>query len=229
MSEIVAQQDQIEKIKALKVLPDPPPYPTLPVFNVLSTLEERINIIQQFIEMFEYNYSGKPFFKMKKSGGAFHIQSVAKQLIKAGLPIQCVEAVFISTYISRGMTTVVRIPISFKSQFIDGVHRHIVNAVYINGKWGALGISRRDCLMYKPVLYSSLADLIEEFRISYNSVFHHLLVVYLGLPLPHSFQLDTPITWRHVKLKIKNKDVRQNDNALAIEKFCREHVYPVES
>lgn len=225
MAELVDHQEEIQRIKALKSLPPAPPFPTLPVFNVLSTIEDRLKIIQLFVEQFEYNYSGKPFFKMKKSGGAFHIQSVAKQLIKAGLPIQCVEAVFISTYVSRGMTAVVRIPMSFKSQFIDGVHRHIVNVVYFDGKWGALGISRRDCLMYKPLQFSSLADLIDEFRVSYNSVFHQLLVVYLGLPFPHSFQLDSPIAWRHLKLKIKNKDVRLNDNANKIEKYCKDYVF----
>ena len=37
-----------------------------------------------------------------------------------------------------------RVPLSFKTKFAHGtVHRHIVLAVRYDGKWGALGISRR--------------------------------------------------------------------------------------
>ena len=52
------------------------------------------------IEDFEYNYSGKPFLKLKKTGGADHIEFAAKNLIKMSLPIQCVEAVFLGIYLT---------------------------------------------------------------------------------------------------------------------------------
>ena len=41
----------------------------------------------------------------------------------------------------------------------------------MGGKWGAIGISRRDCLMQKNINFDSLADLIQEFESSYVSDF----------------------------------------------------------
>ena len=53
---------------------------------------------------------------------------------------------------------------------IRGVtHRHIVLAVRLKEKWGAIGISRRDCLMKKKINFDSLTDLIREFESSYVS------------------------------------------------------------
>jgi Vasohibin len=54
--------------------------------------------------------------------------------------------------------------------FVRGVtHRHIVLAVRLEEKWGAIGISRRDCLMKKKTNFDSLTDLIREFESSYVS------------------------------------------------------------
>jgi hypothetical protein len=49
------------------------------------------------------------------------------------------------------------------------VHRHIVLAIQFNGLWGALGISRRDNLMNKPVTFASLYDLVTDYTTSYVS------------------------------------------------------------
>lgn len=46
-----------------------------------------------------------------------------------------------------------RFPISFKTQFNGNIHRHVVLGVYHAGRYGALGMSRRDDLMYKPLVY----------------------------------------------------------------------------
>lgn len=46
-----------------------------------------------------------------------------------------------------------RFPISFKTQFNGNIHRHVVLGVYHAGKYGALGMSRRDDLMYKPLQF----------------------------------------------------------------------------
>jgi Vasohibin len=48
-------------------------------------------------------------------------------------------------------------------------HRHIVLAVRHEGKWGAMGLSRRSCLMKKPIEFDSLTDLIRNFDDSYVS------------------------------------------------------------
>lgn len=66
---------------------------------------------------FEYNYSGKPFLKLKKSGGPSHIDFCVKELIRISLPIQCVEAVFIACRLTAELETIERVPLSFKSVF----------------------------------------------------------------------------------------------------------------
>jgi hypothetical protein len=197
---------EIERIKSLKDLPDPP---VIKVPNIDATdtsfraVVENIHKVQSFIESFEYNYSGKPFIKMNKSKGSSHIFSVSKQLIREGLPIQCVEAVFLGTHLTAPMTNLERVPLSFKTKFVHGtVHRHIVLAIHTDGKWGAIGISRRSCLMKKDIQFSSLAELVEEFRQSYEECFHKLLTVYVGLPLPHNQFVDQPIKWRATKVRI---------------------------
>jgi hypothetical protein len=222
MDEFSNMSEKIAQIKSSSNLPIPPPIPTVPIFNVSSTMTDRLNTIQTFILSFDYNYSGKPFFKMKRSGGSNHIQIVSKQLMKAGLPIQCVEAVFLSAYLSRSLTSVHRIPLSFKSKFQDGVHRHIVTAVCVDGLWGALGISRRDCLMFKTVRYATLFELVEDFRRSYESVFHRLLTVYLGQPFPHSFSVDIPIVWRALKLRVSEETSTETKSK--IDAFCVETI-----
>lgn len=49
---------------------------------------------------FQYNYSGRPFLKLNKNGGADHMKLAVHKLIELSFPIQCVEAVFISGYLS---------------------------------------------------------------------------------------------------------------------------------
>lgn len=198
---------EINRIKASNVLPDPPLSPREP--SLCSSLpdKQRLYAIQRFVESFEYNYTGKPFLVMKKSRGASHVNTCAKQIIRAALPIQCVEAVFLASYLSSTMYDIDRVPLSFKSKFKDGVHRHIVLAVRLNGKWGSLGISRRANLMNKPIKFDTLFQLVKEFERSYEEVYHRLLTVYIGLPMPQDkIFSDRPIKWRATKIRIYRND-----------------------
>jgi len=65
---------EIERIRKMPKLPDPPVIraPTLDVGDEyhppsLQQVSENLEKIQNFINSFEYNYSGKPFIKMNKS------------------------------------------------------------------------------------------------------------------------------------------------------------------
>ena len=168
---------------------------------------EKIKLVQDYIECFEYNYSGKPFLQLKKSWGASQLLSATKELIRISLPIQCVEAVFIASVLTRNMTYVDRIPISFKSIFGGTIHRHIVMAVRCeDGMWGSIGISRRENLMFKFPQYNSLMDLIHDFEVSYQACFHTLVTVYIGLCLPRIYESDRPIKWRALKLRLRSTD-----------------------
>jgi len=42
----------------------------------------------------------------------------------------------------------------FRTVFGNNTHRHVVLALSWNGIYGALGMSRRDDLMYKPLIFS---------------------------------------------------------------------------
>lgn len=175
--------------------------------------EDAIASIQSFINQFQYNFSGKPFIKMKKNLGPSHVFSCAQEIIDAALPIQCVEATFIALYLTCGLTHLTRVPLSFKSYFEDGSHRHMVLALQTeDGLWGAVGISRRPDLMDKPLIYASLYDLIVDYKKCFNANFHRLSAVYFGSPFTHSLSwysrgtsTDEPsVQWKEIRVKLPN-------------------------
>jgi hypothetical protein len=192
----------------------------------LEITQGKIAEIQRFISGFDYNYSGKPFVKMNRSLGMLHVTDCARQIISIGLPIQCVEAVFLASVLTAELASpdfndrdakrtairarhdscsLDRLPLSFKSKMKSGaVHRHIVLALRYQDKWGALGISRRDTLMYKPLVFDSLGQLIWEYKNCYEKCYHVLLKAYVGLPLPKDTFVSAPIKWRALQLRLTN-------------------------
>lgn len=202
-------------------LPDAPSMPQPPNLSVIRSPELQMEAVQQYVESFEYNYSGKPFFKLVKSKGTKHIYASAMSLMEAALPIQCVEAVFISLYLTSPLRSLVRIPVSFKSRHKGNSHRHIVLTVFdkSNNRWGALGLSRRSNLMYKPLVFNSLVDLIREFERSYESCFHRLTKVYLSEPLTHDLnKVDNRVNWKVETIKMAAKEgVKANPTDISFE------------
>ena len=199
-------QREINLLKAavrLAVIPTPIPPSYL---ETTCSVPEYVGLVQAFIESLEYNYTGRPFFPIKRSLGTAHLHSVSNQLIREALPIQCVEAVFLGTHLTTGVTALERIPLSFKTKFLRGtVHRHIVLAVRYEGKWGAVGISRRPSLMNKDFVFDTLSDLVQNYVTSYEACYHKLLTLYIGLPLTHELG-DQPIKWRASKIRVFGKD-----------------------
>lgn len=203
-----AVKAKIEEIKSSITLPEAPSISSFSYQMDHMNVIDYIGKVQEYIESFAYNYTGRPFIRMNRSRGTGHIQNVCKKLMKEALPIQCVEAVFLGTYLTAGMSDLVRIPISFKTKFIHGsIHRHIVLAIRYQGKWGAVGISRRNNLMNKDITFSSLSELVQEYKKSYEQCLHKLITIYLGLPLPHDKFTDQPIKWKATKISIaENSD-----------------------
>jgi tubulinyl-Tyr carboxypeptidase len=94
-------------------------------------------------------------------------------MIKFALPIKCLEAVVLSLCtsfcfplffkltnpyyehidLSNGMFDIERYTLSFKSRVKKEIYRHIVLIVRYNDMFGALGLSRRNDLMYKPLVF----------------------------------------------------------------------------
>lgn len=202
-------EERINQIKCAAGAPDPPPRPRVPDLHGPEPVAAKVAMLQQYINSFEYNYTGKPYVRLNrwklKSLGMLHITQSAKKIICESLPIQCVEAVFLGSVLSAHIDGLVRVPLSFKSKMGSTVHRHIVLALEHEGKWGAIGISRRGTLMDKPLMYECLADLVKEYRDCYNACHHSLVKVYLGFPFSPDCFSDKPIKWRAVSVRVASQ------------------------
>jgi hypothetical protein len=196
-----------------------PPIPDRPLIEAHDDLATVLEGIQNYISAFEYNHTGMTFLKLKKTGGSQHMKEMVDKITTYGVPIQCVEAVFIGTVLTAPLNNALRFPISFKSKLDTHIHRHIILAIYAGGQWGAVGISRRNSLMYKPFGYSSLWELIEDYQISYENVMHKLLEVYVGKPLPTQFTRDEKIVWKAITLKMDKKQL--SISKVSLEKFLQ--------
>ena len=149
-------------VKGNTTLPTPAfPHPPAIGRDGSAPMSLRLRGIQQYIKSLEYNHTGTSYYKLRRDRGLQHVILTAKEIVREALPIQCVEAVFVATHLTTGMADLLRIPISFKSTADGNTYRHIVLAVRYGDKWGALGISRRDSLMWKDLQFSSLAELIK--------------------------------------------------------------------
>lgn len=196
----------IEAIRNDDNLPSPPASPIPPEMHAAYNTKQKLYAIQKFIESFQYNYTGQPFVRMQKNRGMHHVTLCAKQIIRAALPIQCVEAVFIGCLLTAGLIQLDRVPLSFKSKHDSNTYRHIVLAIRYEGKWGALGISRRSKLMNKDIRFESLYDMVEDYRRCYAQCGHRMVGVYLGLPFSHDVYSDMPIKWKVLKVKTYAQD-----------------------
>lgn len=80
----------------------------------------------------------------------------------------------LTSYLTNGLTSLERFPISFKTQFSGHCFHHVVLGVYCNGRYGSLGMSRRQDLMDKPLTHRTLGELVAEFESSYKRYQHTL-------------------------------------------------------
>uniref|UniRef100_A0A3Q3SQT9 Vasohibin 2 n=1 Tax=Mastacembelus armatus TaxID=205130 RepID=A0A3Q3SQT9_9TELE len=103
-------------------------------------------------------------------------------------------------YLTNGLTSLERFPISFKTQFSGHCFHHVVLGVYCNGRYGSLGMSRRQDLMDKPLTHRTLGELVAEFENSYKRYQHTLKKVKIGLYVPHDPHIFQPIEWKHLVL-----------------------------
>ncbi|XP_031697077.1 tubulinyl-Tyr carboxypeptidase 2-like, partial [Anarrhichthys ocellatus] len=106
----------------------------------------------------------------------------------------------LTSYLTNGLTSLERFPISFKTQFLGHCFHHVVLGVYCNGRYGSLGMSRRPDLMDKPLTHRTLGELVAEFEGSYKRYQHTLKKVKIGLYVPHDPHVCQPIEWKHLVL-----------------------------
>ena len=144
------------------------------------------------------------------------LRSQGRHIWDKALPIQCIEAVFVAVFLTQNTPgfpgsgvfpeDMLRVTLRFKSCLANNTkqtHRHIVLAVRTpQGKWGAVGISRRSNLQDKPMVHASLSELLLEFALSYREVGHALRKVYVGLPLPQGAADHAALQWRAAALRL---------------------------
>ena len=63
-------------------------------------------------------------------------------------------------------------------------------------RFGALGLSRREELMFKELSYASMSALLDDFLAAYEKWWHEVLKVWVGLPASHEAFDQTPVCWR---------------------------------
>ncbi|XP_029441965.1 tubulinyl-Tyr carboxypeptidase 1 [Rhinatrema bivittatum] len=194
-------EKMVQKIRRATDLPKIPT-PSVPACLPTSPVLERLEAVQRYIRELQYNHSGTQFFEIKKSRPLTGLMDVAKEMIKESLPIKCLEAVILGIYLTNGIPGVERFPISFKTHFSGNSFRHIVLGVHCGGRFGSLGISRREDLMYKPAVFRTLSELVFEFEAAYRRCWHALKKVKLGQYVsqdPHSVE---QIEWKHSVLDL---------------------------
>lgn len=190
----------IAAVRGNKDLPRPP-YPTLPNLSAQIPMAAKVQAVQTYIEKLQYNFTGVNYFDVRKQRPMGRIMETAREITRQALPIKCVEAVFLGTYLTQGLRELERVPISFKSVVDGQVCKHIVLALKYNSKWGSLGLSRRRELYYKELVFDSLAELFLEYKRSYERVFHTLKRVKVGLPMSHDVMAGEYVCWDYLVTK----------------------------
>uniref|UniRef100_K3X8V2 Vasohibin n=1 Tax=Globisporangium ultimum (strain ATCC 200006 / CBS 805.95 / DAOM BR144) TaxID=431595 RepID=K3X8V2_GLOUD len=215
-------QQAWQKVKHAKTLPDPPTI-KLPLFSIKTPIKTRLIGIQHVINTLEYNYTGTQYFDVNKNRSFKSIVSTAKDIVNETLPIQCLEAVFLASYLTANASDLERFPISFKSIAGTNVHRHIILAVrYQHNKWGALGLSRSDKLMYKELKYASLSELIQDFCHEFELLYHRVLKVYVGFPFSHDIHSSEKVEWRVMNISLEFNE--WTDAAQHFDSFAKDAV-----
>lgn len=212
--------DVIHKVRDKKDLPSVPiPHPPTN-FSASVPISERLDRIQNYMRTLQYNHTGTQFFEIRKNRPISGLLESAKEMIKEALPIKCLEAVILGIYLSNGFLGVERFPLSFKSVFGGNVHRHVVLGIYYAGSYGTIGMSRREDLMYKPVTFKSLSDLVFDYEKSYNKFMHDVKKVKVGMPIPHDPHSYEFINWKAVTVspnKMTKKEMTKDLEFMAKE------------
>lgn len=107
------------------------------------------------------------------------------------------------SYLTNSMPTLERFPISFKTYFSGNYFRHIVLGVNFGGRYGALGMSRREDLMYKPPAFRTLSELVLDYEAAYGRCWHVLKKVKLGQCVSHDPHSVEQIEWKHSVLDVE--------------------------
>ncbi|CAG5115337.1 unnamed protein product, partial [Candidula unifasciata] len=191
-------QVMVNRIRDKQNLPQVP-MPHLPLtFHPSMSVQEKLRRIQDYMIDLQYNHTGTQFFEIRKKRPISGLMECAREMMRESLPIKCLEAVILGIFLTNGMLGVERFALSFKTDFSGLLHRHVVLAISYRGSYGAIGMSRREELMYKPVEFKSLSDLVFDFESCYKKYYHTVKKVKIGLPIVHDQHSYDVINWKAV-------------------------------
>jgi len=179
-----------------------PNRPVVPKGLEKLPMRQRLQSVQKVISSVEYNHSPGYFYNVSKDRPWSRVMDTAREVVREALPIKCIEAVFLGAFLTAGWEELDRYPVGFKSMVNGQTYRHIVLVVHHvpSHKWGALGISRRTELMDKDLVYDSLADVISDYKKAYETWWHTLQKIRLGLPCEHDVYYTGPVCWRYCSI-----------------------------
>ncbi|KAK1170669.1 tubulinyl-Tyr carboxypeptidase 2-like [Acipenser oxyrinchus oxyrinchus] len=204
-------KEMVDRLRIAANLPKPPVL-LVPNFKPSMSALDWLLVIQNYMKTLQYNHTGTQFFEIKKTRPLSGLMETAREMIRESLPIKCLEAVILGIYLTNGLTSMERFPISFKTQFSGNYFHHVVLGVYCNGRYGSLGMSRRPDLMDKPLAFRTLSELIFEFEDSYRKYLHTVKKVKIGLYVPHDPHVFQPIEWKYLVLtssKMAHEEMRK--------------------
>jgi len=199
---LVKEKSKIEKAWVLESVPDIPQLPNSIVNgNLNKDIRGKIRLLSQYIKSFEYNHIGKDFFTVDKKKNLNCLMDVAKQILRENLPMKCLEAVCVSQYLTRDWP-IMRFPLRFQTTVDSHVFWHVVMGIQsLNGKFGALGISRRPTLDYRDLTYDSLSALTLSYIEEYTKVGHTVNKITVGLPFGTREHSNEMIYWHFFLLR----------------------------
>ncbi|KAJ3063297.1 Tubulinyl-Tyr carboxypeptidase 1 [Podochytrium sp. JEL0797] len=192
------------RIQGNKNLPGLFTVPKVPKLDISTDVVTRLTDVQSYLQSLSYNHFGS-LFTIKKGASSASLMTLAQDMIKFGMPIKCLEAVVVATYLTNDIFEVDRYALSFKSKCKGEVYRHIVLVVKYRDLYGALGLSRRSDLMYKPLEFESMESLIGDFKKAYVGNMHTVIKVKVGglISHDHSNKVDG-FPWPVFKNSLEN-------------------------
>ena len=100
----------------------------------------------------------------------------------------------------------------------------MILAVQYRDKWGALGISRLEKLMYKELKCGDLSILMKEFIDSYVQYWHTVVEICIGLPFAHENITEIPLQWKVMQFSISTTKPTWEDYNDAFIQYSKECV-----
>nr|CCC94718.1 conserved hypothetical protein [Trypanosoma congolense IL3000] len=212
---LVEQLASVNPYTNAKCLPD---VPRPDESTIPRGLPSRMQIpyVQNVLNALSYNFLPNTFFCLEKRRSLQSILLTSKEILTEALPIRCLEATFVGLYLTQDLKDVDRIPLSFKSRAKGRAYHHIVLVIRCDSRYGAVGLSRKSTLMDKPLMYTSLFELIMEYKKQYEAIGHELVDFKLGLCVSHKRDTNKTPCWRYISVKLSKHSVAASPAATCL-------------